>query len=285
MKNMPISIKEQLERIEDHFKRYKCLHPDKNGKEMEIAFGISLKSKRSSLDWEKVQDNLAKTLKSILGNTDQNFRILVAGHETPEIEDLKHERVTWLPVGFPPPTDSSKFSKDKLKKRRVIGAYLRKLGYSGYFMPLDADDWIHYRFVEYIRSLPIRDVFILNTGFIVNIERKEAWIREHEFYKGCGSSALFYFSNSDFPLTFMKADSQSTLFGLALTDHKAIPNQEALRTNCVMIDMPFVVWVLAHGDNNSMIKGKKDPGISAKFYKAKGEKLEEWLYDYFKIRN
>ncbi|MDQ1004177.1 hypothetical protein QFZ28_004577 [Neobacillus niacini] len=37
-------------------------------------------------------------------------------------------------------------------------------------MPLDADDWVHYRFVEYIRSHLIADAFVINTGCMAKMK-------------------------------------------------------------------------------------------------------------------
>ncbi|MEX2415484.1 MAG: hypothetical protein WD424_05020 [Paenibacillaceae bacterium] len=273
----PISIKEQLDKVEASC-QLKTKHP------IEIAFAIPLKSKAVSHDWTRVQASLSKTLRSILGSTDQQFRILIAGHEKPQIAELNNERVTWLPVDCPPPTDSNGFSKDRGHKRRAIGAYLRKSGFSGYFMPLDADDWIHYRFVEFIRSRPRSDAFVLNNGFMVNENRQEVWMRDR-FYRGCGSSAAYYFANHDFPLTSRKEDSQNTLFGMVVKSHQdVIQHLEQYNKDYILVELPLATYVLAHGDNWTFTIGNLDNEVSAKNYRAKGEKLRDWYYDYFKIK-
>ncbi|MBS4176692.1 alginate lyase family protein [Lederbergia citrea] len=275
--DIQFSLKKNLNNIEEYFRI--STFNEENKQKPEIAFAISLKSKTVSHDWEKVQKNLALTLRSLFSNTDQNFRVIIAGHEKPNIEELNNIRVTWVPVKFPPPKSSRGFVSDKYRKRKAIGAYLRKSGFSGYFMPLDADDWIHYRFVEYIRSLPISDAFILNKGFMVNVFQNEAWVRDL-FYKGCGSSAVFYFSNENFPKT-TKSDVKKSPFNNVIKSHVKVPEYVK---NHTMIDLPFVTWVLAHGDNVSMIKGKKDNRISAKHYNSVGEKLADWFYHFFKIK-
>lgn len=284
----PFSIKEHLELVNGHLNRdrSKVLRQLKEEKlPSDIAFAISLKSKTVSSDWPVVQENLAKTLRSVLRNTDQNFHILIAGHEKPEIEELQHDRVTWLPVDFRPPVEPNQFSYDKIRKRMEIGAYLRKKGFSGYFMPIDADDWIHYRFVEFIRSRPISDAFIVKKGFMVNLVRKKIWLRDR-FYIGCGSSAIVYFSNGDFPLSSAKKDVQRTLFSLVVKDHKTMAQHlEKINKNYSMIDVPLITWVLGHGDNLSMMLGIRDQTISGKPYKATEEYFDEWFFNYFKIRN
>lgn len=280
---VPRSVEKQLAQLEEYFKQKKSKDSKEEIRSTEIAFGISLKSKTVSRDWSKVQANLAKTLRSIFGSTDQNFRILIAGHEKPEIEELQHDKVTWLPVDFPPPVDSSGFSEDRKHKRRVVGAHLRNIGFCGYFMSLDADDWLHYRFVEFIRSRPIADAYVLNTGFMVNISRKEVWLRKR-FYRGCGSSAVFYFNNGDFPKSAKVEDSRGSLFGLVLKAHRnVLDNLNEVNKDGILIEFPLAAYVVGHGDNWSVIEGKRDDGVSAKDSKASGEQLKEWFYDYFKI--
>ena len=277
---MKPTLLDQLDQVDDYFEENRFAGKNKSNN-VEVAFAISLKSKKTSRNWSRVQNNLASTLRSILHNTDQNYRILIAGHNKPSIEEMKNDRVTWLPVRFPPPTNSRKYSSDKLRKRRVIGAYLRKIGFSGYFMPLDADDWIHYRFVEFIRSNPIADAFVINTGCMANLKHKQIWARDR-FYTNCGSSAVFYFSNRDFPLSSRRRDVMKTKFKWVIFPHvrvtKYLRNQ-----NYKMVNFPLVTYVLVHGDNNTVIKRKINSSISAKRYQAISEKLEGWFYEYFKI--
>lgn len=274
MPDSNLSLIEQLNRFEEYLNGSDELSVEEMQKP-EIAFAIALKSKKVSRDWEKVQENLSMTLCSLLNNTDQNFRIIIAGHEKPNIEEINNERVTWISVKFPPTLNKRGFVNDKYRKRKAIGEYLMKQGYLGYFMPLDADDWIHYRFVEFIRSLPINDAFILNKGFMVNVFQKEAWIRDG-FYRGCGSSSLIYFSNEK------EKSIQNSFF--KWRHHGKVPQYlRKINKSYTMIQYPLVTWVLAHGDNNSMILGKQDNRVAAKKYNAIGEKLDDWFYKYFKI--
>ncbi|MDM5331667.1 hypothetical protein [Neobacillus sp. CF12] len=272
---------EHLDQVDDYFENLKIDGYNKSN-DAEVAFAISLKSKRSSRNWTRVQNNLARTLRSIINNSDQNFRIVIAGHEKPNIKEMNHERVTWLPVRFSPPTSIRKYSSDKFRKRRVIGAFLRKSGFSGYFMPLDADDWIHHRFVEFIRSHPIIDAFVMNTGCMANIKNKQIWVRER-FYIGCGSSSVFYFRNSDFPRTSMKRDVMKSKFKWVVLPHGKVTNY-LKNKNYKMVNYPLVTWVVVHGDNNTMMKRKIKSSISARSYHAISENLQDWFYDYFKIK-
>jgi hypothetical protein len=273
----------ELKQIESQFSE---IRPNRqiDSQPIDIAFAISLKSKTVSRNWLGVQDSLAKTLRSIMSNTDPNFHIFIAGHERPDIIELQDNRVTWLQVTFPPPEDPPRYCWDRHKKRLVIGAHLRKIGFSGYFMPIDADDWVHYRFIEFIRSQPVTDAFIMNQGFMVNLVNQEVWTRKR-FYVGCGSSSVFYFSNEDFPLIAKKIEAKKTPFRCVIKHHGEVVNYlQEISKRYQMVEVPFVTWVLGHGDNNSIIKGKKDDRVSAKQYNAKGEILQDWFYEYFRIK-
>ena len=107
--------------MEEYFKEieHEIIFKGGNQQKPEIAFAISLKSKKVSRDWEKVQNNLSMTIRSLFNNTDQNFRFIIAGHEKPTIEELNDKRVTWLAVKFPPPKSSKGFVSDKYRKRKL----------------------------------------------------------------------------------------------------------------------------------------------------------------------
>ncbi|MBS4194927.1 hypothetical protein [Lederbergia citri] len=282
MSNSLSSLKEQLDQVEEFFQETAHetrINSESDKQKPEIAFAISFKSKKVSHDWQKVQDNLGLTLRSLLNNTDQNFRIIIAGHEKPNIEELNDKRITWLSVKFPPPLNARRATRDKLRKRMVIGAFLRKNGFSGYFMPLDADDWIHYRFVEYIRSLPISNALIINKGFMVNVLQSEIW-KQDQFYKYCGSSTVFNFSNGDFPKSSKRSDINKTAFKWATKNHVKV--REFVK-NHTLVDYPFVTYILAHGDNLSIIQGLRDNRASAEHHNGVGEELGDWIYEYFKV--
>lgn len=276
-----LQIEEQLNKIEEQI----LMNNDTNNDQKpEIAFALSLKSKKSSRNWGRVQENLAKTLRSIFNNTDQNYRIIIAGHKKPDIPELKHEKVTWLQVRFPPPINSTGFYWDKIKKRMVIGAYLRKIGFSGYFMPVDADDWIHYRFVEFIRSYPVTDAFVFNKGFMTNMINKEIWIIA-PFFKKCGTSQLFYFRNNEFPRTSGYRDVQKSNFKICIGKKhgNVLLYLRNTNKNHIMVHEPILTWVQAHGDNNSLIKRKIKSNVRAEDFHTVGAKLENWFYDSFRI--
>ena len=68
-----------------------------------IYFGIPLRSKETSNNWDKVTEFFNRTLWSVYNQTDPDFSIIVACHDIPK---LKHEfdgRVEFIQVQAPIP--------------------------------------------------------------------------------------------------------------------------------------------------------------------------------------
>jgi hypothetical protein len=151
-----------------------------------------------------------------------------------------------------------RYNADKKAKRRVIGAALHKEGFEGYFMALDADDWLHRRAAEFFVSSLDRKTKVLNAGFVVNLLHESASLRRRGFYYGCGSSAVFYFQHDDFPSNDTPEESEPLRFQLALQSHQRILENLARKGEPVqLIDIPLLAWVLGTGQNLSLQKGKK----------------------------
>src|SRR5690606_8171231 len=100
-----------------------------------FIFGISLASKVAVNDWEHTTRLLQRTLRSALSQSDPRFRVVICGHEKPELPELDDTRVIFIEADITRPAHSGQFRKDKMWKRRLIGAALKNMG-GGYFFPL-----------------------------------------------------------------------------------------------------------------------------------------------------
>ncbi|CAA9520338.1 MAG: hypothetical protein AVDCRST_MAG91-2156 [uncultured Sphingomonadaceae bacterium] len=107
-----------------------------------FTFGIPLVARAVAGDWALVDRLLGLTLRSVLAQTDGDFRVLLAAHDEPAswgrvARDPRFEllRADWTPEP-PNAANDDGGAKKWLIKRRV-----RELG-GGLLMFLDADDWV-----------------------------------------------------------------------------------------------------------------------------------------------
>lgn len=228
----------------------------------EIVFAISLKSRNWANDWERVKGNLARTLRSIWRQSGDGFRAIVATHEQPDIPEVRDPRCTLLEAPFPVPMEVDRLSSDKVAKRKLIGSYLRKEGYSGYVMALDADDLLHRHFVTLVRPYLDGASIVFESGFVLDMQRRLVWglggtFGGKSFFKGCGSCSMVYLNEADLPVEARGKMDDTQRFRFLMLNHTTI--DETLIDNgerLLRLQDPLVTWVQGHGDNNSLIKGK-----------------------------
>ena len=67
---------------------------------------------------------MVRTLRTVQAQRYQRCRVIVCGHERPNIPELNLKCVQWIEVDFDPPSAVVRYNADKKAKRRVIGAAL-----------------------------------------------------------------------------------------------------------------------------------------------------------------
>ena len=109
---------------------------------MRFVFAIPFKARSASSDWEIAQRNLQRTVRSARAAAAHEGLVVVACHDEPDLPAAANVHV--LPVTFAEPTSTQDAGRDKARKRRFIGAWLREtLEAPVYVMFLDADDLVH----------------------------------------------------------------------------------------------------------------------------------------------
>lgn len=219
-----------------------------------VLFGIPLKAKAVSINWEGVQANLRRTLSSVFNQTDKNFHIIVCGHDRPYLGEYDG-RVSWLPANWAVPETKEQFSNDKARKRKWILVNIRQIVSGGlYYFLLDADDFVSKKLVSYIRKDDNRSGYYVDKGFVFDLSAGN-FARMSEktrpFYKSCGSCAAFWLSKEDMPT---RLGDKSTFWSM-LKDHGQFP--EICRENGRPIEpIPFfaALYMLNHGNNNTELK-------------------------------
>ena len=116
-----------------------------------FVFAIALKAKSVSSDWQQVEDNLRRTIRSARAS-EPTAAVIVACHDEPELGEVG-VGVVLLRVPFPEPSTPDQGGSDKAAKRRHGAAWLRETmneGEEAYVMFLDADDLVHRGLVPHV---------------------------------------------------------------------------------------------------------------------------------------
>jgi hypothetical protein len=117
-----------------------------------FIFGIPLIARAACDDWATVEHLLDLTLRSVLAQTDGDFRVILAAHDRPACwRRVEHDpRFTRLEADWPiaAPTAAN---DDGGRKKWLIKQAVREGG-GGLLMFLDADDWVSRDLVRAARA-------------------------------------------------------------------------------------------------------------------------------------
>jgi len=228
-----------------------------------VTFGIALRSARTSPDWRLTEGLLAATLRSVLRQSDARFRILICGHEIPDIPEIADERVEFIGAEWQPPGPeeaTSRFRVDYNRKRFVIGQRMRSLG-GGFLMKLDSDDLLHRDLTGFILSTP--NGAILDKGFMLDHgNRRIAAVPgafDVDIDRFCGSTAAIRYRTEDFPESWeSKGGRGTTLFNHTAAHGYVRGTMEEFRRPLAPVPFPAVIYRVNTSDNVSFTDQRQD---------------------------
>ena len=158
-----------------------------------FTFGIPLIARTAANHWQIVEALLELTLLSVRAQTDQDFRVIIAGHDRPRFaSNLAFDFIeaTWAPEAV------RADNLDSGRKKTAISQKVAEDG-GGLLMFLDADDWADRRLVETARRTiePHHVGGIITSGCAVDIRGLKSVpvpgdLFEQDFHRLCGSSIV-----------------------------------------------------------------------------------------------
>jgi hypothetical protein len=190
------------------FKRVARAPTSGSGTHAKVFFSLSLAGKDNQVVWEKRCSSLGHTLRSILNQTDSRFRIIIVGHEYPEIAEMNDRRIKFISCSFDKPKDRAGSFLDKRRKRIISGRYIARKG-GGYVVWMDADDLVSKNLVRYMRRKTDPNGYIFQNGYLLDFPSMiiapipGAW--KKTFDQCCGSCAAIYFSREDIGESYSEA--------------------------------------------------------------------------------
>lgn len=221
-----------------------------------IYFGIPLRSREASENWEKVTEVFNRTLQSVYRQTCPEFQILVACHEIPELKRDYDARVRFLVSDAPIPKDRREMMLDKGWKISMIAREIRAVG-GGYTMLVDSDDLISDRIAGYAKEHPDLNGFTARTGYVYN--EGESFCRKIcRPYSICGSCTAVRYAPEDLPDAMPENfyDDSFSAKWLIRRPHREVPKAlSQIGRPLAKAPFPMTVYVRNTGDNHSMLGG------------------------------
>ena len=154
-----------------------------------MIFIVPVKSPKITHSWELLSKLFERTIKSILNQTSNNFKVIVVCHQKPEIS-FEDPKVEFLEVDFPiPGTDIDSKRRDKRLKIRV-GLFQSRIYQPSHTMVVNADDCINRKIVEFVSQNPNEDGWLAREGYFYNEETGLFYFERKKFYKWCGTSNI-----------------------------------------------------------------------------------------------
>lgn len=179
-----------------------------------FVFAIPFKPKRMCTDWRQAQEYLRRTIASArLASAGHPILLCIACHDEPDLGDAAGDDVVILRVPFEEPDTQMAGGRDKARKRRFIGAWLREtIADDVYVMFLDADDLVRKGFVDYVLQRGA-DSYVVDAGYVVDLAAGLLQRRDIGFHHTCGSSFVYRFRHDELPTSWDDVASEYSQFG------------------------------------------------------------------------
>lgn len=243
-----------------------------------FAFIVPIKSSKLASDWTAFSNLVERTLKSICNQNNDNFKVIVACHEMPDIS-YENDKIKFIQVPFAPPQlvendwDKNRELKEGDKANKILVAYEQAKTYNPeYIMVVDADDCISNSIVSFVSKQE---------------DGLPGWFVEKGYYYKEGTSYLFLnkktFNNLCGTCIIIRTD----LFPQIITTEpwlyyyhelKQLPN----KTHLHPLPFPAALYSMANGENHFMSNDHAVKLLKNKNSKKSYKDLITNLYNKFK---
>ncbi len=218
-----------------------------------FTFGIALLPRASARNWLLVEALIGLTWASLAAQTDQKFRVLIAGHDRPRTL-ADDPRLTFVSVDWPVESPGP-HNADGGRKKDFLSDLVLSTG-GGLFMALDADDWVDVRLVETARNGIGADAVggLIGAGFATDFQRLRrsalplVAMPGVDFHHVCGSSTVARLRPD------LADPLRSNPFRLLRSHHEW--DQTAAEHGAALVRLPLVgAYVVNTSENHSELHG------------------------------
>jgi len=199
-----------------------------------VVFLIPFASRRVRANWPTACNYLQQTILSIRNSVSQNYRVIIAGNEKPELEGGFDSKVHFLSVNnqFPSHPDTPTAQRlDKLAKIEAAWTHAKAQWSSKYVMKLDADDLISSKLVEWLDDKGTEGGYLIRHGWVWRSGDRHLIQRTEYFDRVCGSCLIIRTDLADRPGPFL-TEAEGIALGpadssFAMRDHYSlVPGSE-----------------------------------------------------------
>lgn len=212
-----------------------------------LCFIMALKSKKTSNNWERVSELCERSLQSVYGQTDPEFRVILVCHETPILREKYDHRLETINVDFPLPSkmEAELAMRDKWQKLAVgmvrVGEHK-----PDFVMIMDADDLVSNKLVAYSKKNPAVNGWILKAGY--RYHYGSSWVDREKEKFNCGTNAIINANLIRFPQDTSPEEVSQCI--LLTAGHTIIENKMSDMGYPLKV-LPFfgAIYICSHGDN------------------------------------
>jgi len=134
-----------------------------------VVFLIPFASQKVTANWPAACRYLQQTVRSIRNSASDNYRVVVAGDEEPELEKGFDSKVHFLSLNHPFPSHHHRRAAHRLDKLAKIDAawrYAKSNWQPEFVMKLDADDFISSRLVGWLDHAGTEAGYLIRHGWL-----------------------------------------------------------------------------------------------------------------------
>jgi hypothetical protein len=194
-----------------------------------VVFLIPFASRQVKPNWSTACKYLQQTIRSIRNSASQNYRVIVAGNEEPELEKGFDGKVHFLSVNnqFPSHLDACAAQRsDKLGKIGAAWTHAKSKWQPKYVMKLDADDFISSRLVAWLDDDGIEAGYLIRHGWLWHSGARHLIQRTEYIDRVCGSCLIIRTDLADRAGPFL-TEAEGTALGpvgssFAMRDHYSL---------------------------------------------------------------
>lgn len=180
-----------------------------------IVFAIPFRPLSGLPARDVAERNLQRTIRAARRSAEQeDALIVVACNDEPDLGEEAGPDVQLLPVPFDPPSKPPEGNRDKSRKRRHIGSWLRSNldGDSFCVVFLDADDLLHRELMPFVRANPAPS-YVVDDGYVFDSRRGLLLRYPVQFHRRSGSAFICRFTRDELPTDWHDDDAPYGRFG------------------------------------------------------------------------